>query len=176
MNKKSIVFIASGEVESRIFLIRGQRVMVDRDLAELYAVETKYLNRQVKRNIERFSEEFTFQLNQEEKQELVTNCDRFKSLKHSTVRPRVFTEHGVAMLASVLKSERAVKISIHIVKTFIRLREFINTHKELAQKMEELEEKIGKHDKEITAIVEIIKRLISEPEKPKGKIGFHPHP
>ena len=175
MNKKSIVFIASGEVESKIFLIRSQRVMVDRDLAELYGVGTKVLNQAVNRNEERFPD-FMFRLNEEETKELVTNCDRFKSLKHSTVRPRAFTEHGVAMLASVLKSERAVKISIHIVKTFIRLREFINTHKELAQKMKELEEKVGKHDKEITAIVEIIKRLISEPEKPKGKIGFHPHP
>ena len=149
--------------------------MVDRDLAELYGVGTKVLNQAVNRNEERFPD-FMFRLNEEETKELVTNCDRFKSLKHSTVRPRAFTEHGVAMLASVLKSERAVKISIHIVKTFIRLREFINTHKELAQKMKELEEKVGKHDKEITAIVEIIKRLISEPEKPKGKIGFHPHP
>ncbi|MBI5149631.1 MAG: ORF6N domain-containing protein [Candidatus Omnitrophica bacterium] len=175
MNKKSIVFIASGEVESRIFLIRGQRVMVDRDLAELYGVGTKVLNQAVNRNEERFPD-FMFRLSEEETKELVTNCDRFKSLKHSTVRPRAFTEHGVAMLASVLKSERAVKISIHIVKTFIRLREFINTHKELAQRMKELEEKVGKHDKEIIAIVEIIKRLISEPEKPKGKIGFHQHP
>lgn len=173
MSKISTVLIAPGEVESKIFLIRSQRVMVDRDLAELYGVATKVLNQAVNRNEERFPD-FMFRLSEEETKELVTNCDRFKSLKHSTVRPRVFTEHGVAMLASVLKSERAVKISIHIVKTFIRLREFINTHKELAQKMKELEEKVGKHDKEITAIVEIIKRLISEPEKPKGKIGFHP--
>ena len=115
-----------------------------------------------------------FQLNHQERGELVTNCHRFSSMKHSTVRPHVFTEHGVAMLASVLKSERAVKISIHIVKTFIRLKEFISTHKELAQKMKELEQKIGEHDQEIRAVVEVIKRLIHEPEKPKTRIGFHP--
>ena len=170
----SKAILLSGEIENRIFLIRNQKVMVDRDLAELYGVETKYLNRQVKRNIERFPEEFMFQLNQKEKQELVTNCHRFQSMKHATTRPYVFTEHGVAMLASVLKSERAVKISIHIVKTFIRLREFIITHKELAQKMEELEQKIGAHDQEIKTIIEFIRRLIDEPEKQKPQIGFHP--
>ena len=172
MSKKPILI--AGDIDSKIFLIRGDKVTADRDLAELYGVETKYLNRQVKRNIDRFPAEFTFQVTQKEKQELVTNCHRFQSMKHSTTRPYVFTEHGVAMLASVLKSERAVKISIHIVKTFIRLREFIATHKELAQKMKELEQKIGKHDEEIRAIVDIIRRLIQEPQKPKTRIGFHP--
>ncbi len=148
--------------------------MIDRDLAELYGVATKVLNQAVNRNKERFPG-FMFRLTGEETKELVTNCDRFKILKHSTVRPRAFTEHGVAMLASVLKSERAVKISIYIVKTFIRLREFIATHKDLAQRMKELEQKVGDHDQEIRAIVEIIKRLINEPEKSKPRIGFHPY-
>ena len=161
-------------IEQKIFLIRNHKVMIDRDLAELYGVETKYLNRQVKRNAERFPDKFMFQLNKEEKNELVTNCHRFESLKHSTSLPHAFTEYGVAMLASILKSDRAVKISIHIVETFIRLREFISTHKELASKLQELEKKIGRHDKEITAIVEVIKGLIAEPEKKKESIGFHP--
>jgi len=165
--------IPQGRIEQMIFMIRGQKVMIGRDLAELYGVETKYLNRQVKRNIERFPEEFTFQLTSEEKSELVTNCHRFNPLKHSSTLPYAFTEHGVAMLASVLKSERAVKISIYIIKTFVKLREFISTHKELAFKLNELERKIERHDVEIQAIFEAIRQLMTPPEKPKRRIGFH---
>ena len=99
-------------IKSKILVIRGQQVMIDRDLAELYGVETKRLNEQVKRNIERFPEEFCFQLTSTEKIELVANCDRFNPLKHSTTEPYAFTEHGVTMLAAVLKSETAVKASI----------------------------------------------------------------
>jgi len=106
------LIITQGLIENNIFLIRGQKIMIDRDLAKLYGVETKYLNRQVKRNIGRFPGEFMFQLNPEEKNELVTKCHRFETMKHSSVLPYAFTEHGVAMLASVLKSETAVKISI----------------------------------------------------------------
>lgn len=112
-------------IEERIFFIRGYKVMIDRDLAELYGVETKYLNRQVKRNKERFPDEFTFQLAPQEKEELVTICHRFKTLKHSSSLPYAFTEHGVAMLASVLKSSIAVQMSILIVKAFIKLREVV---------------------------------------------------
>jgi len=128
-------------IENRIFLIRGQKVVIDRDLAELYEVETKHLNRQVRRNIDRFPKEFMFQLNAREKNQLVTNCHRFKTLKHASSQPYAFTEHGIAMLASILKSERAIKISIYIIKTFIRLRKFIFTHKKLAQKLKKLEQK-----------------------------------
>ena len=106
--------------------------------------------------------------------EVVTNCHHLLALKFSKTLPYAFTEHGVAMLATIVKSERAVKISIHIVKTFIRLKEFISTHKELAEKMRELEQKVGKHDQEIRSIFEIIKRLIHEPEKTKPRIGFYP--
>lgn len=156
-----------------IFLIRKQRVMIDRDLAELYGVETKYLNRQVKRNIERFPSEFMFQLRVKEKNELVTNCHRFKTLKHSTVLPYAFNEHGVAMLASVLKSERAVKISINIIKVFVKLREVLSTHKELAKKLDRIEGKIQRHDKEIYSIFEAIRQLMAPPEKSCRKIGFN---
>ena len=156
----SSALIQQEKIESRIFLIRGQRVMLDRDLADLYGVETKYLNRQVKRNIDRFPKEFSFQLTAEEKMEVVTNWHHLTALKFSRTLPYAFTEHGVAMLATILKSERAVKISIHIVKTFIRLKEFISTHKELAQK--------------IKGIVDIIKkRFVHEPEKTKPRIGIH---
>jgi len=160
-------------IEQRIFLIRGKRVMIDRDLAELYDVETKYLNRQVKRNKERFPEEFMFQLMPDEKAELVTNWHRFGSMKHSSVLPYAFTEHGVAMLASVLNSDTAVKISIIIIKTFVKLREVLSTHKELAYKLVELEHKVEKHDEDIQAIFEAIRKLMAPPLiKPKPQIGF----
>lgn len=162
-------------IERKIFLLRGKKVMIDRDLAELYQVQTKHLNRQVKRNIERFPEEFMFQLTVEEKNELVTNWHRFRKMKHAPTLPYAFTEHGVAMLASVLKSERAVKISIHIVKTFVRLRELVSTHKELACKLNELESRVERHDKEIKVIFDAIRELMMSPEKPKRRIGFRVH-
>jgi phage regulator Rha-like protein len=164
--------IPAERIENRIYLIRGQKVIVDRDLAELYGVETKYLNRQVKRNLERFPEEFMFQLSAKEKIELVTNCHRFKTMKHSSVLPYAFTELGVAMLASILNSKTAIKISIHIVKAFVKLRNFISTHKDLAQKIKELENKFEKHDAEIQAVFEAIRRLMSPEDKPAKKIGF----
>jgi phage regulator Rha-like protein len=164
-------------VEQRIFLIRGKKVMIDRDLADLYGVETKYLNRQVRRNKERFPEEFMFQLTSQEKIELVTNWHRFQSLKHSTTLPYAFTEHGVSMLASVLNSKTAVKISITIIKAFVRLREILSSHKELAYKLKELEHKIEKHDEDIQAIFEAIRKLMAPPAvKPKPQIGFRPDP
>lgn len=166
--------IPSERIEEKIFLIRGHKVMIDRDLAELYGVETKYLNRQVRRNRERFPDEFTFQLVLGEKEELVTICHRFKTMKHSSSLPYAFTEHGVAMLASVLKSPTAVKMSILIVKAFIRLREVVATHKELIHKLQDLERKVGHHNGEIKVLFEAIRRLMTEPEKPKAKFGFHP--
>jgi len=160
-------------VEQKIFMIRWHKVMVDRDLAELYGVETKYLNRQVRRNIGRFPEEFMFQLTKEEKDELVTNWHRLAAMKHSSNLPYVFTEHGVAMLASVLNSDRAIKISILIIKAFVKLREILATHKEPAHKLNELEKRIEKHDTEIQAIFEAIRQLM-EPPPAKDRIitGF----
>jgi hypothetical protein len=166
--------LATEVIQQKIFMIRGQRVMIDRDLADMYGVETKYLNRQVRRNRSRFPVEFTFQLTKKEKEELVTICHRFRLLKHSSSLPYAFTEHGVAMLANVLKSEQAVRVSIMIIKVFIRLKELISSHKGILYKIEELEQRIGRHDKEIQAILEAIRRLMREDEKPKGRIGFHP--
>jgi len=168
----AIEIVGLEAVESKIFLIRGQRVMIDRDLADLYDVETKNLNRQVKRNIERFSREFMFQLTKEEKKELVTNWHRFNSLKHSTSLPYVFTEHGAVMLASVLNSKTAIETSIFIVKAFVRLREILSTHRELAQKLKELELKIESHDEQISAIFQVINQMLTPQDKPKRKIGF----
>ena len=112
-------------IENKILVIRGQQVMLDRDLAGLYGVETKVLNQAVKRNIERFPEQFCFQLDRNEQNELVTNCDRFEKLKHSTSNPYAFTEQGVAMLSAVLRSETAVKISIQIMNAFVTMRRLL---------------------------------------------------
>ena len=125
-------------IKSKILVIRGQQVMIDRDLAQIYGVETKRLNEQVKRNIERFPAEFCFQLSVTEKDELVANCDRFNSLKHSTSAPYAFTEHGVAMLAAVLKSETAVKASIQIVKAFVAMRHFLQTNAQVFAELKSL--------------------------------------
>jgi len=159
-------------IEKKILLIRNQKVMIDRDLAELYGVATKRLNEQVKRNIERFPFDFMFQLTLEEKSEVVANCDHLKNLKYSPNLPYAFTEHGALMLASVLNSSRAVEASIYVVRAFIRLREILLTHKELAKKLKELELKIDSHDQHIQAIFDVINQLLIPPEKPKRKIGF----
>lgn len=162
-------------VESKILLVRGKKVMLDKDLAKLYGVPTKVLNQAVKRNKGRFPADFMFKLTQSEKNELVTKCDRFKTLKHSTSFPYAFTEPGVAMLSSVLNSEIAVHVNIQIIRTFIRLREMISTHKELACRLSQLEMKMEKKDEEIHAIFQVIRELMApSPEKPKGKIGFRP--
>ena len=137
-------------IENKIFVIRGHKVMIDRDLAELYGVRTKALNQAVKRNIERFPEEFMFKLNDNEKKELVTNCDRFKTLVHSTSDPYAFTEHGVAMLSSVLNSKQAIFINIGIIKAFIKLREMAIAHRDLATQLNELEIRFIEYAKENT--------------------------
>ena len=139
-------------IEKRIFLIRNQKVMIDADFAELYGVTTKRLNEQVKRNKGRFPEDFMFKLTKKEKQELVANCDHLIRLKYSPVMPNAFTEHGAIMLAAVLNSQKAIEMSLFVVRAFIRLREIISTHKELAQKLKELELKIDSHDQHIQAI------------------------
>jgi phage regulator Rha-like protein len=159
-------------IAQKIFLIRGQKVMLDRDLAELFGVGTKHLNRQVKRNIQRFPLEFMFRLTKRERDELVPIWHQFRKMKHSYALPYAFTEHGVAMLASVLRSERAIKMSIIIVKTFVRLREIISVHKGLAYKLKELERKIEKHDADIRDIFEAIRQLMRVPDEYRKITGF----
>ena len=146
--------------------------MIDADLADLYGVETKYLKRQIKRNIRRFPKEFMFILTKKEKEEVVTNWHHLKKLKFSYKLPIVFTEHGIAMLASVLNSEQAIQISIQIIKAFIRIRKFLTAHKELAEKIKFLERKYQKHDIEIQAIFDAIQKMIAIEENPQKKIGF----
>lgn len=149
--------------------------MLDRDLAELYGVTTKNLKRQVRRNIERFPDEFMFEITREERNELVPIWRQFDKAKHSYIMPYAFTEHGVAMLASVLNSQKAVKISIIIIKTFVKLREMLSTHKELAYQLNELEKRIEKHDTEIKSICDAIRQLmVPPPVKPRVITGFKP--
>ena len=160
-------------IEQKIFLIRRHKVMLDRDLARLYKVPTKRLNEQVKRNIKRFPEDFMFRLTKEEFKNLKS---QFATSSWGGIRklPYVFTEQGVAMLSSVLHSERAVQVNIAIMRVFVKLRQILSTHKELAHKLEALERKIEKHDAEIQGIFEAIRQLMVVPEKPKRRIGFHP--
>ena len=146
--------------------------MIDSDLAELYGVTTKALNQAVKRNKNRFPEDFVFQLREDEKAEVVTNCDHLQRLRFSSFMPYAFTEHGAVMLAGVLNSPIAVQVSILVVRAFIRLREILSTHKELALKLRELENRVEKHDEEIHAIFEAIRQLMTLPDPPKRRIGF----
>lgn len=160
------------EITRRIFVIRGQKVMLDSDLAEMFGVETKQLNRQVKRNIQRFPVEFMFRLTRHERDELVPIWHQFKKMKYSYSLPYAFTEHGVAMLASILKSERAIKISIIIVKAFVRLREIMSMNKEIAYKLRELEDKIKEHDTDIRDIFEALRQLMGVPDGSRKIAGF----
>jgi hypothetical protein len=154
--KNNKLIIDTKAIENRIFTIRGFQVMLDRDLSELYQVPTKRLNEQVKRNIERFPEQFRFQLTQDEKSELVANCDRFENLKHSTSLPNAFTEQGVAMLSAVLRSETAVQVSIRIMEAFVAMRKFIATNAEVFQRLGRVERKQLEVDKKFEQIFDAI--------------------
>ena len=165
-------------VVSRIFLVRGQKVMLDADLADLYGVTTKRLNEQIKRNIDRFPSDFMFQLNAREHDSLRS---QFATSKETLGRggrrylPYVFTEHGAIMAASVLDSERAVQVSIYVVRAFVQLREMLSSNKALARKLNELERKLTTHDRAITELIEAIRHLMTPPEpKKKRPIGFAP--
>jgi hypothetical protein len=153
-------------------MLRGKKVIIDRDLAFLYSVSTKRLNEQVKRNIKRFPPDFMFQLTGLEKIELVAICDRFNALKHSTVMPYAFTEQGVAMLSSVLNSERAILVNIQIMRAFTQLRRMLLTNHDLRRKIAEIEKK---YDCQFKIVFDAIRQLLTPPEKPKRRIGFHVH-
>jgi len=158
-NQTGAMVIPDELIMNKILFVRGLKVMIDSDLAELYGVTTKRLNEQVKRNIKRFPEDFMFQLTEAEKQQVVANCDHLKNLKFSPYLPFVFTEHGAVMLASVLNSERAIRVNIQIVRIFIRMREMIETHKEILHKLEQLEKKDIEQDQKIMLIFEYLKQL-----------------
>lgn len=155
-----------------ILVIRGERVILDSDLALLYGASTKAFNQAVKRNHQRFPQDFMLQLNEEEKMELVTNCDRFKNLKHSSVLPNAFTEHGAVMAASILNSQRAVEASIYVVRAFVNMRQILSQHKTLLKKLTKLEQKVVGHDIHIKSLFNAIRQLMEPSPKSRKQIGF----
>lgn len=157
--------ITAKTIETKILTIRNQQVMIDRDLAELYGTETKVLNQAVKRNIERFPEDFMFALDKSEKDELVTNCDRFEMMKHSSVMPYAFTEQGVAMLSSVLKSPTAVEVNIQIMRAFVAMRHFLQNNAKVFSEINTIKKQLldtNVHQKETDKKVEELFDLIDK--------------
>jgi hypothetical protein len=163
--------VPTESIISKIVLLRGEKVLLDRDLPERYGVETKQLKRAVRRHISRFPEGFIFHLSKEEFDNLRSQFGT-SSWGGTRYKPMAFTEQGVAMLSSVLNSERAVEVNIAIMRAFVHLRKMISSHAELAQKLEELERRFGEHDEQIQTIFEAIKQLMIPPEKPRKPIGF----
>lgn len=165
--------VPSEVIEQRILLIRSQKVLVDRDLAKMYGVPTRRLNEAVKRNIKRFPSDFMFQLSSEENQLLTSQFAISKGRGGNRRLPFVFTEQGVAMLSSVLRSERAIEVNIAIMRAFVKLRGIISTHKDLVKKLEDLESKYESHDHHIKIVFDAIRQLMAEPKKKKKyKVGF----
>ena len=161
--------VKTEEIENLIFTFRDEPVMVDRDLAQLYQVETKVLNQSVKRNLNRFPEMFRFQLNDKERDELVTNCDRFENIKHSSVNPYAFTEQGVAMLSAVLRSDIAVEVSIQIIQAFVSMKRFISTNANIFQRLDTVEKRQFIADKKID---QVFKALEDKSITPKEGVFF----
>ncbi len=160
-------------VERRILLIRGEKVIVDADLAAFYGVTTKRLNEQVKRNRARFPADFRFQLTGPEKSEVVANCDHLTHLKFAKTLPYAFTEHGAIMAAGVLNSRRAVDVSVFVVRAFVRIRRVFSEHPALVQRLDELERKLAHHDTQLVAVVQAIKALLGPTPVPRHRrIGF----
>jgi len=173
VKKSKTSLIPQETIEDKILLIRGKKVILDRDLAVLYGVETKQLTRQVRRNIDRFPDDFMFQLTREEYNELLRcQIGTLKRGQHSKYLPYAFTEHGILMLSSVLNSKKAIQVNIQIMRTFVKLRQILSTNKELVHKLSQLERKTEKHDAEIQAIFKAIRQLMTPPEKPKKQIGY----
>jgi hypothetical protein len=178
MAHQSLTILPPERIENRIFFIRGRKVMFDRDLAELYGVDTKVLKQQVRRNRDRFPEDFMFELNVKEfenwRSQIVTSKGDIKGLRY---RPYVFTESGVAMLSTVLKSKKAIHMNIQIMRAFTRLRELVASNKELRVKLEEMERRVekrlGVHDAQLKSIFDAIQKLLTPPDEPKkNRIGF----
>lgn len=167
-------------LEKRILTVRGDKVVLDSDLAEVYGVTTKALNQAVKRNSERFPADFAFVLTDREKSEVVTNCDHLARLKFSPALPRAFTEHGAIMAANVLKSSQAIQMSVFVIRAFVKMRAALNDTRELAKKLAALERELkGRLDVHEAAIVEVLQRIMTilnpppAPPEPRKEIGFH---
>ncbi|MBX2980801.1 MAG: ORF6N domain-containing protein [Flavobacteriales bacterium] len=161
-------------ITDRIHLIRGQKVMLDRDLAELYGVEVKRLKEQVRRNSARFPEDFMFELTLEEAEASRSHFATLKRGHNIKYLPFAFTEHGILMLANVLRSEQAIAVSIQIIRVFNRMREMLLSHREILQKLEQLEGRLSGHDEEIQAIFDHLTELVSPAEQSRKPIGFKP--
>ena len=170
--ERSALIVPEERIARGILLIRGHKVLLDADLADLYGVTTKRLNEQVKRNPERFPEDFLFPLTAEEKAQVVANCDHLQRLKFSPALPNAFTEHGAIMAASVLNTPRAVEMSVFVVRTFVRLRQMLASNAQLARKLAALEKK---YDTQFQVVFDAIRELMTPPEpKKKRPIGFAP--
>lgn len=168
MSKK--ISVPNEVIINKIYLIRGQKVMLDKDIAELYGVETKQLKRQVRRNIDRFPSSFMFELTKEENQELRSQIGTLKQGTHFKYPPFVFTEHGILMLSSVLNSELAIKMSVQIIETFVQLRKLANNYEEIMDKIQQME---SQNNKQFSDIYKVLQRLLSNPEeKPRTQIGY----
>jgi phage regulator Rha-like protein len=169
--EKQIV-VADEVVMNKIYYIRKQKVMLDRDLAELYGVQAIRLREQVKRNIDRFPKNFMFQLTQKEVESMVSQ-NAIPSKKHlGGSLPFAFTEHGVLMLASVLKSEKAMQVSIRVIEIFVKMREMLSAHKDILLQLQKMEKKLTAHDEDIQLIFEYLKQLLNPPQEPRPAIGF----
>jgi ORF6N domain len=170
--------ISTATIERQILVLRGHRVMLDRDLAEIYGVKLKRLNEQVKRNRGRFPDDFMFQLTLEEGKLVILSRSQIATLKRGEnvkYRPHVFTEHGAVMLANVLRSPVAVRASIQVVRAFVNLQRMLATHEDLARKVEAIERRVGKHDGELQDVLRILRTLLEPPPvPPKRRIGFVP--
>ncbi len=160
--------VITQSIESKIYFIRGQKVMIDKDLAELYGVTTGNLNKAVDRNLDRFPDDFMFQLTKEEFKNLIFHFGT-SSWGGTRKFPRAFTEQGVAMLSSVLRSKRAIQVNIQIMRTFTKLKSLLSTHKDLQRKIEEMEKK---YDQQFRVVFDAIRALITPPETKRKKIGF----
>ncbi len=157
--------IPSISIKNKIYTIRGLQVMLDNDLAELYGVKTKVLNQAVKRNIDRFPDDFIFQLTENERNELVTNCDHLQKLKYSSQLPYAFTEQGVATLSGVLKSKKAIEVNIQIMRAFVSMRKFISNNVQLFQRLDKTEQKLLEHDDKFEQVFNAIESKNIKPQK-----------
>ena len=167
-----VASVSEQTIAEKIYIIRGQKVMLDRDLAEMYGVETSYLNRAVKRNFTRFPEDFMFQLSKEEFQNLIFQIGISSSWGGTRKFPYAFTEQGVAMLSSVLNSETAIQVNIQIIRLFTKMKQLILDNKDLWMKIEKIEQHLLKNDEEIKTIFTYLKKLLIQENKPRNPIGF----
>ncbi len=171
---KITVAIIEEKIVDKIHLIRGKKVMIDRDIAELYGVETKRLKEQVNRNLSRFPKHYMFELTQKEYESLRSQNATLKQGGHAKYLPYAFTEHGVLMLANVLKSARAIEMSIKVIDVFVKLREMLLTHKDILLKLELLEKQVVQNSEEIQTIFSALKQLLNPLQEPRKRIGFKP--